>query len=191
MDVLTKFFERLCVFDLWAAAAIIYAAGVKLCGPNYWPMVLLVLLLIFCDTLTRWDCIVKRYILDHDEKETDIRLIKLSRVIVQFFRNETWSENYLTSRAFSRICEKMLIYGLALTIFFLAGQWLPEFHLFGVEIVPKNVFPGTITMVLFLIEISSINENLIELGYNGVSEYVQRIIDALLDRIAPKKKEKE
>ena len=124
------------------------------------------LLLIFCDTLTRWDCIVKRYILDHDEKETDIRLIKLSRVIVQFFRNETWSENYLTSRAFSRICEKMLIYGLALTIFFLAGQWLPEFHLFGVEIVPKNVFPGTITMVLFLIEISSINENLIEFCYN-------------------------
>ncbi|MBR1494242.1 MAG: hypothetical protein IJ601_04255 [Acidaminococcaceae bacterium] len=188
MDVLTKFLERLQVFDLWAAAALIYAAGVKLCGPNYWPMVLLTLLLIFADTLTRWDCIVKKFILENDPEEKDIRLIKLSRVVVQFFRNETWSENYLTSRAFSRICEKMLIYGLALTIFFIAGQWIPEFHLFGAEIVPKNVFPGTITMVLFLIEISSINENLIELGYNGVSEYVQRIIDALLERIAPKKK---
>lgn len=189
MDVLRAFFGKLASFDLWAAGAIIYAFGVKLCGPNYWPMVILVLLLIFADTLTRWDCIVKRFIVEHDEKEKDLRLIKLSRVIVQFFRSETWSENYLTSRAFSRICEKMLIYGLALTIFFLAGQWIPEFHLFGAEIVPKNVFPGTITMVLFLIEISSINENLIELGYNGVSEYVQRFIDVLLDRIAPKKKE--
>lgn len=189
MDVLTKFLERLAVFDLWAAAAIIYAAGVELCGPNYWPMVLLTLLLIFADTLTRWDCIVKRYILDHDENEKDIRLVKLSRVVAQFFRSETWSADYLTSRAFSRICEKMLIYGLALTIFFIAGQWIPEFHLFGADIQPKNVFPGTITMVLFLIEVSSINENLNELGYHGVSEYVQRLIDALLDRIAPKKKE--
>ena len=91
MDVLTKFLERLAVFDLWAAAAIIYAAGVELCGPNYWPMVLLTLLLIFADTLTRWDCIVKRYILDHDENEKDIRLVKLSRVVAQFFRSETWS----------------------------------------------------------------------------------------------------
>ena len=191
MDVLNRFLERLCCLDLWAAGAIIYAFGVNLCGPNYWPMVLLVLLLIFCDTLTRWDCIVKQYILDHDQNEDDVRLIKLSRVFVQFFRPETWSEGYLTSRAFSRICEKMLIYGLSLTIFFIAGQWLPEFHLFGIDVLPKNVFPGTITMVLFLIEISSINENLIELGYNGVSEYVQRIIDGVLDRIAPKKKEEK
>lgn len=189
MEVLNKFFERLACFDLWAVSAIIYAVGVQMCGPNFWPVLFLVFLLICCDTLTRWDVIVKKYIMAHDPAEDDIRLIKLSRVIVQFFRNETWSEDYLNSRAFGRICEKMIIYSLAVIIFFLMGKWAPEFHLFGLHVIPKDIFPGIICTVLFLIEVSSLNENLIELGYKGVSEYVQRFIDALLDRIAPKKKE--
>ena len=189
MDVLNKFLERLACVDLWAAAAIIYAVGVKLCGPNFWPVLFLVFLLICCDTLTRWDVICKRYILDHDPEEKDIKMIKLSRVIVQFFRNETWNEKYLNSKAFGRICEKLIVYILALILFFGFGKWCPEFHAFGVNIAPKDVFPGIICVVLFLIEVSSLNENLIELGYKGVSEYVQRIIDATLDRIAPKKKE--
>ena len=79
---------------------------------------------------------------------------------------------------------------LALIIFFGMGTWAPEFHLFGVNIIPKDVFPGIICTVLFLIEVSSVNENLIELGYKGVSEYVQRFVEALLDRIAPKKEGK-
>ena len=79
---------------------------------------------------------------------------------------------------------------LALIVFFGFGKWCPEFHLFGVDVLPKNVFPGIICTVLFLIEVSSLNENLIELGYKGVSEYVQRFVDAVLDRIAPPKKEK-
>jgi len=189
MEVLKSFLERVANFDLWAIAAIIYAAGTKIGGPSFWPVLFLTLLLIGCDTLTRWDCIVKRYILDHDPEEEDIRLIKLSRVFVQFFRNETWSDDYLNSKAFSRIVEKMIIYSLALLIFFGTGQWIPEIHMFGMSIIPKDVFPGVICMVLFLIEISSLNENLIELGYHGVSEYVQRFVDAVLDRVAPKKKE--
>lgn len=189
MEVLSKFLDRLANADLWAIATIIYAVGVKICGQNFWPVLFLTFLLIGFDTLTRWDVIVKKFIMAHDPEEKDIRLIKLSRVIVQFFRNETWNEEYLNSRAFGRICEKMIVYSLALIIFFGMGAWAPEIHMFGVDIVPKNVFPGIICMVLFLIEVSSLNENLIELGYKGVSEYVQRIIDATLDRIAPKKKE--
>lgn len=189
MDMLTKFLERLTSFDLWAVATIIYAVGVKLCGPNFWPVLFLVFLLIVCDTLTRWDVICKRYIIDHDPEESDIKMIKLSRVIVQFFKSETWNEQYLNSKAFSRIVEKMIIYTMALIIFFGLGTWVPEIHMFGVDVVPKNVFPGIICTVLLLIEVSSLNENLIELGYHGVSEYVQRIVDGVLDRIAPKKKE--
>ena len=189
MDVLKSFLERLANADLWAAATIIYAVGAKLCGPNFWPVLFLTFLMIGFDTLTRWDCICKRFIMDHDPEEKDIRMIRMSRVLVQFFRGETWSEEYLNSRAFGRIAEKMTIYALALIVFFGMGQWVPEIHLFGVDIAPKNVFPGIICMVLFLIEVSSLNENLIELGYKGVSEYVQRLVDALLDRIAPKKKE--
>lgn len=189
MAVLKSFLERLANFDLWASATIIYGVGVTVCGPNFWPVLFLTFLLIGFDTLTRWDVIVKKFIMAHDPEEKDIRLIKLSRVIVQFFKNETWCEEYLNSRAFGRICEKMIVYSLALIIFFGAGVWIPEVHMFGVDIVPKNVFPGIICMVLFLIEVSSLNENLIELGYKGVSEYVQRFIDALLDRIAPSKKE--
>ena len=188
MDVLNRFLERLCNADLWAVAAIVYAIGAKLCGPNFWPVLFLTLMLICCDTLTKWDVICKRYIMDHNPEETDIKMIRLRRVVVQFFKNETWNENYLTSRAFSRILEKMIIYALALVIFFTMGTWAPEFKLFGVHVVPKDVFPGMICVILFLIEISSLNENLIELGYRGVSEYVQRFIDAILDRIAPPKK---
>lgn len=190
MAVLKSFLDRLANLDLWAAAAIIYAAGVTVCGPNFWPVLFLTFLMIGFDTLTRWDCICKKFIMDHDPEEQDIRLIKMSRVIVQFFKNETWSEEYLSSRAFGRIAEKLIVYSLALIIFFGMGTWMPEIHLFGVDVIPKNVFPGIICTVLFLIEVSSLNENLIELGYKGVSEYVQRFIDALMDRIAPKKEAK-
>ena len=180
MDVLTKFLERLASFDLWAVATVLYGIGVAVCGPNFWPVLFLTFLMVAFDTITRWDVICKRYIMDHDPDEDDIKMIKLSRVIVQFFKNETWSD--LTK-------EKMVIYTMALIIFFGLGTWVPEIHMFGVDLVPKNVFPGIICTVLFLIEVSSLNENLIELGYHGVSEYVQRIVDAVLDRIAPKKKE--
>lgn len=190
MEVLKSFIDRLTSINLWATATLIYAVGVKICGPNFWPVLLLTFLMIGFDTLTRWDCICKRYIMDHDPNEKDIRLIKMSRVIVQFFKNETWCEEYLSSRAFGRICEKMIVYTLALLIFFGMGTWVPEIHVFGADLVPKNVFPGIICVVIFLIEVSSLNENLIELGYKGVSEYVQRFVDAILDRIAPPKKEK-
>lgn len=191
MEVLKSFLERLANFDLWAAAVVIYGAGVTLCGNNFWPVVFLTFMLVAFDTLTKWDVIVKKFIMDHDSEEQDIRLIKMSRVIVQFFRPETWNDTYLNSRAFGRICEKMIVYSLALIIFFAAGKWIPEIHMFGINVIPKDVFPGVICVVLLLIETSSLNENLIALGYNGVSEYVQRFIDALLDRIAPPKKEEK
>ncbi len=189
MDVLTKFLERLASLDLWAVATVIYGVGVVICGPNFWPVLFLTFLMIAFDTLTRWDVICKKFIMAHNPEEQDIRLIPMSKVIVQFFKNETWCEEYLSSRAFGRIAEKMVIYTMALIIFFGLGTWVPEIHMFGVDIVPKNVFPGIICTVLLLIEVSSLNENLIELGYHGVSEYVQRIVDGVLDRIAPKKKE--
>lgn len=189
MEMLKSFLERLANLDLWAAATLIYGVGVTIGGDNFWPVLFLTFLMVAFDTLTRWDCICKRFIMDHDPEEKDIKLIKMSRVIVQFFKSETWCEEYLSSRAFGRIAEKLVIYMLALIIFFGFGKWCPEFHLFGVDIQPKNVFPGIICTVLFLIEVSSLNENLIELGYEGVSEYVQRFVDAILDRVAPKKKE--
>ncbi len=190
MAVLKSFLDRLTNVDLWGIATLIYAIGVKIAGANFWPVLFLTFLMIAFDTLTRWDCICKKYIMDHNPEETDIRLIPMSKVIVQFFRNETWCEEYLSSRAFGRICEKMIVYTLALLIFFGMGTWVPEIHVFGADLVPKNIFPGIICVVIFLIEVSSLNENLIELGYKGVSEYVQRFVDAILDRIAPPKKEK-
>lgn len=188
MDVLKSFLDRLASFDLWAVATVLYGLGVTICGPNFWPVLFLTFLMVAFDTLTRWDVICKRFIMDHDPEEDDIKMIKLSRVIVQFFKSETWSETYLNSKAFSRIAEKMTIYTMSLIIFFGLGTWVPEIHMLGVDLVPKNVFPGIICTVLLLIEVSSLNENLIELGYHGVSEYVQRVVDGVLDRIAPPKK---
>ncbi len=190
MKFFYSFLDRIANFDLWAIATVIYAFGVKICGNNFWPVLFLMFLMVAFDTITRWDCICKRFIMDHDPEEKDIRLIKMSRVIIQFFKNETWCEEYLSSRAFGRIAEKLVVYSLALIIFFGMGTWTPEIHLFGADLVPKNVFPGIICTVLFLIEVSSLNENLIELGYKGVSEYVERVVNAILDRIAPKKEDK-
>ena len=187
MTVFKGFFDRLCNFDLWAVALIIYAVGVKIGGPNFWPVLFLTFLMVAFDTLTRWDCICKKYIMDHNPEEKNIRLIPLSKVIIQFFKSETWNDEYLSSRAFSRITEKLTIYILALIVFFFMGTWAPEIHIVGIDLVPANVFPGLICTVLFLIEVSSLNENLIELGYKGVSEHVERLVNAILDRIAPKK----
>ena len=187
MSVLKNFLDHLYNFDLWAIALIIYTIGTKLCGNNFWPVLFLVFLMVVFDTITRWDCICKKYIMEHDPDETDIKLIKLSRVFVQFFKAETWNEKYLSSRAFSRIIEKLTVYTLALIVFFCMGKWAPEIHCFGVDFIPEKVFPGLICTVIFLIEVSSLNENLIELGYKGVGEYVERFVNAILDRIAPKK----
>ena len=74
MDVLKSFLDRLASFDLWAIATIIYAVGVKVCGNNFWPVLFLTFLMIAFDTLTRWDCICKKYIMDHNPEETDITL---------------------------------------------------------------------------------------------------------------------
>ena len=70
MDVLKSFLDRLASFDLWAVATILYAVGVKVCGNNFWPVLFLTFLMIAFDTLTRWDCICKKYIMDHNPEET-------------------------------------------------------------------------------------------------------------------------
>lgn len=50
-------------------------------------------------------------------------------------------------------------------------------------LIPGEVFPGFISVVIFLVELSSLNENCVELGYRDIGEYLVKLKDLLLSKI--------
>ncbi|MGL5514078.1 MAG: hypothetical protein ACRDBM_12685 [Sporomusa sp.] len=70
--------------------------------------------------------------------------------------------DYLSSRHFGRIVEKVFIYSGVITICHAAGKWIPVLGFMGLHFTPATVFPASIA--IFLVELSSINENLKEMG---------------------------
>ena len=60
---------------------------------------------------------------------------------------------------------------------------MPEIHLFGFDLIPQQVFPGFISTAIFFVELSSLNENLIDLGYGSIADYVEKIKNFILDRL--------
>lgn len=177
-----KFFSNLVKIDVLAAGAAISLTGTAWFGEKFWAMVFLAYALIVFDTLTRWLYITKKFIVDAGRVDTIIN-VKWYSAVWQFFRAETWQDAYLTSRAFSRIVEKILVYTPSIMACFYAGQHMPETHLFGFNLIPGQVFPGFISTVIFLIELSSVNENLILLGHASIADYCEKLRDFIFSKM--------
>lgn len=177
-----RLWGRVINFDILAAGAAISLAGTTLFGEQFWAMVFLAYGLIAFDTLTRWLYICKKFIVD-SRRVDEIINVKWQSAVWQFFKAETWNDNYLTSRGFSRITEKMIVYTLAIMVCFFAGKNVPEIHLFSFNLIPAQVFPGFISTVVFLIELTSVNENLILLGHASIADYCEKLRDFILRRL--------
>lgn len=180
-EFLVRFWGKLSV-ETVAIGTTLAATGTLWFGEKFWAMVILAYALIAFDTLTRWVYICKKFIVDAG-RANNIRAVKLQSALWQFLKGETWQPDYLTSRGFSRIGEKILFYTLAIMVCFYAGKNAPEVHLFSFDLIPAQVFPGFISTVIFLVELSSVNENLILLEHDGIADYFEKLQGLIVDKL--------
>ena len=79
----------------------------------------------------------------------------------------------------------MLVYNASLVIAFYAGQVVPNIKLFSTNLILNDFLPGVITVCILVVELSSINENLIELGYSSIANAVKKVIDYVVNKFLP------
>jgi len=175
--MLSNFFERawnmLTDLELWAWALTIATIGTNIFGQSFWSVLLLSYAAIFADTLTKWISVTKKYYIN--EKGMFIDDIRTWQII-QGIIGKAWRKGYLQSRYFSRILEKLFTYTLLIMLFHLAGKCIPSFSLGAIRIIASEVFPSAIAICIFLIELSSINENLVEMGHADIAAFIGNLI---------------
>lgn len=179
--------DRFLKVDIWAYAVVIWTFGNETFGPNFWGVVILAQLMIVFDTELKWVYLSKKYIYDTYQPEDPLENISLRKAICYFFKSETWQKGYLESRGFSRIIEKMLLYNATIIVAFYAAKVIPPIHALGINLVASDILPGSVSIVIFMVETTSINENLVELGYSSIANAVKRVLDYMLDRVFPKR----
>jgi hypothetical protein len=166
-----------------ATAVTIGTIGTEICGNNFWAVLLLAYAAIFVDTITKWISISKKYYVD----TAGCDLIDVSWIqVIHGILGEAWGPKYLASRCFSRIIEKIFTYTVLITLCYAAGKWLPTLDLFGLKFSPSAVFPASASISVFLIEMSSINENLREMGQTAISDMLTKIVDFVINKITSK-----
>ena len=81
----------------------------------------------------------------------------------------------------------MLLYNATIITAFYAAKVIPPIHALGINLVASDILPGSVSMVIFMVEMTSINENLVELGYSSIANAVKRVLNYMLDRVFPKR----
>lgn len=185
LDNLKYITNRFVNIDIWAYAIAIWTFGYKTFGENFWGVVILALGLVMYDTFLKCIYISKKYIHDNYEQDTPIDFISLRKALHYFFKSETWSKDYLNSAGLSRVIEKLLVYNASIVIAFYAGQVVPSIKLFSTNIIMNDFLPGVISVCILIVELSSINENLIELGYSSIANAVKRVLDYVINKFLP------
>jgi hypothetical protein len=171
--------------DVWAYSVAIWTFGYKTFGEGFWHVVILAFGLVFYDTFLKVVYISKKYIHENLTPDTPIEYIPLRKALYYCFKAKTWNKTYLNSVALSRIIEKLLVYNASLVIAFYAGQVVPNIKLFSTNLILNDFLPGVITVCILVVELSSINENLIELGYSNIANAVKRVIDYVVNKFLP------
>lgn len=169
--------------QITAIAVTIGAIGTKFCGDSFWAVLFLSYAAVFFDTGTKWVAISKRYY--SDTTQCDITEVRWTQVIKGIL-GEAWGPNYLNSRGLARIPEKIVTYTIVIAICHAAGKWLPVLDFAGIGLNPATVFPASASISVFLVELSSINENLKEMGQTGIADMLSRIVSAVANKITPR-----
>ncbi|MGL5514319.1 MAG: hypothetical protein ACRDBM_13930 [Sporomusa sp.] len=166
-----------------ATAVTIGALGTKYCGDSFWAVLILSYAAIFFDTATKWITITKRFYVDTTGcKITEVRGMQVLRGIL----GEAWEPDYLSSRNLYRIIEKIGTYTAVIAICHAAGKWIPVLDFMGLHFTPATVFPASASIAVFLVELSSINENLKEMGQTGIADKLASIVSMVVNKITPK-----
>lgn len=171
--------------DVWAYAVAIWAFGYKTFGEGFWGVVVLSFGLVLYDTFLKVVYISKKYIHENLMPDTPIEFIPLRKALHYCFKAKTWNKTYLNSAALSRVTEKLLVYNASLVIAFYAGQVVPNIKLFSTNLILNDFLPGVITVCILVVELSSINENLIELGYSSIANAVKKVIKYAVNKFLP------
>lgn len=183
VEFLNRLWKVISDIQITVIALAIGAIGTELCGDNFWAVLFLSYTAVFFDTATKWVAISKKYYVD----TTGCLMSDVSgtQVLYGIF-GAAWKPCYLTSRCFSRIPEKIFTYTAVITLCYAAGRWLPVLDLFGMRFVPATVFPASASISVFLVELSSINENLKEMGQTGISDMLTKLVDIVINKFMPK-----
>lgn len=56
----------------------------------------------------------------------------------------------------------------------------------GLHFTPSTVFPASASIAVFLVELSSINENLKEMGQSGIADMLSKLVSTVGSKIFPK-----
>lgn len=185
--MLYEFFQRawkvVSDIQITALAITVGAVGTKFCGDSFWAVLFLSFAAVFVDTATKWIAISKRYYADTLKCEmNEVRGMQVLRGIL----NDAWQPGYLTSRCFGRIPEKVFTYTVVITLCHAAGKWIPVLDFMGLRFTPSTVFPAAASISVFLVELSSINENLKEMGQAGIADMLSKLVSAVASKILPK-----
>lgn len=177
--------NRFVNIDVWAYAIAIWTFGYKVFGEDFWGVVILAFGLVVYDTFLKIVYISKKYIHENLTPDISIEFISLRKALYYCFKGETWNKTYLNSASLSRVIEKLLIYNASLVIAFYAGQVVPNIKLFSTNLILNDFLPGVITVCILVVELSSINENLINLGYSSIVNAVKKVINYVINKFLP------
>ena len=167
-----------------ATAVTIGALGTKYCGDSFWAVLFLSFAAVFVDTGTKWIAITKKYYAD--TTGCQISEVRGAQVLRGIFLGDAWEPDYLNSRHFGRILEKIFTYTAVIAICHAAGKWIPVLDFMGLHFTPATVFPASASIAVFLVELSSINENLKEMGQTGIADKLASIVSMVVNKITPR-----
>lgn len=183
LELFQRAYKMISDIQIVAIAVTIGAMGTKLCGDSFWAVLFLSYAAVFIDTATKWIGITKRYY--SDTTGCAISEVRGIQVIKGIFC-EAWKPDYLMSRYFGRILEKIFAYTMIIALCHAAGKWIPVLDIFGMHFSPAAVFPAAASIAIFLVELSSINENLKEMGQTGLSDMLNNLVSTVSNKIFPK-----
>lgn len=129
-------------------------------------ILVVVVVFIVLDTLTKWVAITKRFLIDQGAKEEEL---SASALMCGFFY--AWKPGYLSSTALRKCWgEKLFTYCILIVFAGLMAK-LPEISLFGLP-VNKSISGGIYTCIA-LTELFSITENLEDMGNKKLGQLKQ------------------
>lgn len=170
MDMLDRLFGMFrrgveMLLDCWPVKLVFAAISSVFCFLFGGSEAILVVVLIFVgfDTLSKWAAITKRYLIDQGGKESEINIFN---VFCGFWF--AWQPGYLSSSAMRRCWgDKLFVYLIFIICAGLMGKF-PEITLFGLPV--NRAISGGIYSIIFLTELLSISENLEEYGYKRLGK---------------------
>lgn len=177
--------NRFTSIDVWAYAVAIWSFGYKTFGDGFWGVVVLAFGLVLYDTILKVIFISKKYIHENLTPEIPIEFISLRKALYYCCKSETWSKVYLNSAALSRVIEKLLVYNSCIALAFYAGQVVPNIKFLSTSLKMNDFLPGVVSVCILVVELSSINENLIELGYSSIANAIKRVLNYVINKFLP------